>query len=194
MTLVSRRELLAAGAGAALASPAPSLARPRPRRRRRPTVAVLGGGMGGLAAAHELAERGFDVTVYERNALGGKARSMPSDTRGAGGRAALPGEHGFRFFPGFYHHVPDTMRRIPFPGNRNGVGDNLVSAPMAVISLVGQEDLTIPFGFTEHTPSAITPQALTDTLIGSMKLGSKVPPHELAVFVQRLMVFFTSCD
>ena len=35
-----------------------------------------------------------------------------------GGRRALPGEHGFRFFPGFYHHVPDTMRRIPFARER----------------------------------------------------------------------------
>lgn len=26
---------------------------------------------------------------------------------------ALPGEHGFRFFPSFYRHVFDTMRRIP---------------------------------------------------------------------------------
>ena len=39
--------------------------------------------MAGLAAAHELAERGFKVTVYERNALGGKARSIAVPGTGA---------------------------------------------------------------------------------------------------------------
>jgi 2-polyprenyl-6-methoxyphenol hydroxylase-like FAD-dependent oxidoreductase len=30
------------------------------------TVAVPGGGVAGLSTAHELAERGFEVTVYEQ--------------------------------------------------------------------------------------------------------------------------------
>ena len=76
------------------------------------TVAVLGGGVGGLTAAHELADRGFDVTVLEwRDAFGGKARSMDVPGSATAGRKPLPGEHGFRFFPGFYRHIPDTMSR-----------------------------------------------------------------------------------
>jgi hypothetical protein len=90
-------------------------------------VAVIGGGGAGLTAAHELAERGFGVTVYERRALGGKARSMGVPRTGAVGRADLPAEHGFRAVFSFYRNLPDTMRRIPFAGNAEGVAGNLVS-------------------------------------------------------------------
>jgi len=57
-------------------------------------VAVLGGGVAGLTAAHELAERGFAVHVYERKAIfGGKARSIPVPNSAVDGRKPLPGEH-----------------------------------------------------------------------------------------------------
>ena len=50
-------------------------------------VIVLGGGVAGLSAAHELSERGFHVTVLEtRDAAGGKARSFPFPGSGTGGR------------------------------------------------------------------------------------------------------------
>jgi NADPH-dependent 2,4-dienoyl-CoA reductase/sulfur reductase-like enzyme len=64
-------------------------------------VAVLGGGVAGLSAALELAERNSRVTLYERKALGGKARSIPVPQCATDGRRPLPGEHGFRVFPGF---------------------------------------------------------------------------------------------
>ncbi|MEH0153786.1 FAD-dependent oxidoreductase [Limibacter armeniacum] len=98
-----------------------------------PKVIILGGGVAGMSAAHELIERGFNVEVYEQQPkyVGGKARSVdvPHSAHGEVNgipRKALPGEHGFRFFPGFYKHITDTMRRIPFKGNKNGVLDNLV--------------------------------------------------------------------
>ena len=54
----------------------------------RHTVAILGGGIGGLTAAHELTERGFDVRVFESKAIfGGKARSIP-----LAGLHTLPGD------------------------------------------------------------------------------------------------------
>ncbi len=81
------------------------------------SVIVIGGGVGGLTAAHELAERGFDVRVYEaRPTWGGKARSQPVAGSATGGRMDLPGEHGFRFYPSFYKHVIDLMSRTPVVG------------------------------------------------------------------------------
>jgi uncharacterized protein with NAD-binding domain and iron-sulfur cluster len=41
------------------------------------SVTVLGEGVAGLSAAHELAERGYVVSVYEKKVMfGGKARSL----------------------------------------------------------------------------------------------------------------------
>ena len=93
------------------------------------TVAVLGGGVAGLSAAHHLNARGYRVTVFEARGrtpdeLGGKARSYRVDPRGkkvpgdGATKPAVPGgedkygEHGFRFFPGFYSHVTETMRQV----------------------------------------------------------------------------------
>src|SRR4051794_19755827 len=195
MSEITRRTLLkqgaAAGAAATLLPSAGALAA-KPRKRAQ-TVAVLGGGMAGLAAAHELAERGFAVTVYERSALGGKARSIPVAGTGAGGRRDLPGEHGFRFFPGFYHHVPDSMRRIPFAGNEHGVWDNLVAANGAKWLRSGDRPDGGPFGIGPDPQQALTVDGLRRILTDAL-WQRDVPPQELAYFVERLLVFVTSCD
>ena len=61
---------------------------------RMPTVAILGGGVAGLSAAHELMERGFTVSVYERRKRrwGGKARSVDKPNSATGDRKDLPGD------------------------------------------------------------------------------------------------------
>jgi uncharacterized protein with NAD-binding domain and iron-sulfur cluster len=65
------------------------------RQRRGRTVAILGGGVAGLSAAHEFAERGFQVTVYEASrTTAGEARSIFVPGSGTAGRRDLRGEHG----------------------------------------------------------------------------------------------------
>ncbi|WP_371640124.1 hydroxysqualene dehydroxylase [Streptomyces virginiae] len=187
----------AAAAGAALtgagATPAAaSEAGPTSSGRR---VAVLGGGVAGLTAAHELAERGYAVTVYERRALGGKARSMDVPDSARGGRRPLPAEHGFRFIPGIYHNLPDTMRRIPFPGNAAGVWDNLVAPrEMMFARAAGREDLRGPIPWPGHSPAELTPEEIRRALAGILQTLVRLPPHETAYFVDRVLVFLTSCD
>jgi 15-cis-phytoene desaturase len=150
------------------------------------TVAVFGGGVAGLSAAHELAERGFQVHVYERKAvLGGKARSIPVPNSGKDGRLPLPGEHGFRFFPGFYRHVTDTMRRTPYGADGNAF-DNLRIATRMLLARAGQTDVTW---------ISRSPQTLEDLRASLMGLFTPlgVPPKELSFFVSRLLTVATSC-
>jgi 15-cis-phytoene desaturase len=141
--------------------------------------------MGGLAAAHELAERGFTVDVYERLSIpGGKARSVVVTNEGQQG---LPGEHGFRFFPGFYHHVIDTMQRIPLPGGGN-VRDNLVAASMGYFAYEGGTPLLAP---------SIGPRNLKE-LIEHLKdmagFRKVLTMKDIEHFAGKLWQIMTSCD
>ena len=152
------------------------------------SVAILGGGVGGLSAAHELAERGFAVTVYERNAaFGGKARSLSVAGSGIGGRKDLPAEHGFRFFPGFYKHVTDTMARIPFGTSGGNCRDNLVQATRILLARQGKAD---PLWVARF------PETLDDFRTAFLALFDNlgIPHHEIAFFVSRLLALATSCE
>ncbi|MGV9666817.1 hydroxysqualene dehydroxylase [Nocardia niigatensis] len=192
---VTRRSVLrgAVAAGAMAGAVTAGVARPaavRAETGRR--VAVLGGGVAGLTAAHELAERGFEVTVYERRALGGKARSIAVPGSGKDGRPELWGEHGFRFFPGFYRHIPDTMRRIPFAGNANGVWDNLVAAPEARFSRKDADDTIIPMGKFGKTWSS--PDDFRETVGSAISTSTNMGTSDALYFASRLLVFNSSCD
>lgn len=152
----------------------------------RPKVLIFGGGVGGLTAAHELCERDFDVTVYEARHWGGKVRSMGKPGTGKDGRQDLPGEHGFHFFPTFYRHIPDTMKRIPF--GEKFVFDNLVEGTQELIARTDGPHIVVP----SHMPKDISDiieffKGLRSTLTG-------IPTHEFEFFLDRTLKFMTACD
>ncbi|NDZ94172.1 NAD(P)-binding protein [Streptomyces sp. SID6673] len=205
----SRRSVLkGAAAAAVLAGTAVALpnvkvpsaqAIPRTGTRRRREVAVFGGGMSGLAAAHELVERGFRVTVYEPAFLGGKARSHDVPGTARGGRLPLPGEHGFRFFPGCYQHVTESMERIPLAGGGNVKDRHLINVETAVIAFdeAGYAPTTAPasiMGFVDHASSIVELDNLRNALTTGLKFVVDVPPQELAYFVTRELIIATSCQ
>lgn len=153
------------------------------------TVAILGGGVAGMSAAHELAERGFQVHVYERQPEipGGKARSVPVPDSATGGRRPLPGEHGFRFFPGFYRHVTDTMRRIPYGNNRRGVLDNLVPSTKVMLARSGHTPIITLTRFPRTFSELRT---LLDTVLHA---DAGFWPGEVDFFAARVWQLMTSC-
>jgi uncharacterized protein with NAD-binding domain and iron-sulfur cluster len=154
------------------------------------SVAILGGGVGGLSAAHELVERGFQVTVYEcLDEFGGKARSIAYEGSGTDQRRDLPAEHGFRFFPGFYYHLPDTMKRIPYGGST--VFNNLVpTTRMMMAQGKGGNEIVGP----TSAPSSFGDLGAALNFMWTIGTQLGIPLHELEWFVKRLLVFLTSCD
>ena len=153
-------------------------------------VVILGGGVGGLTAAHELIERGFSVEVHEaRTVAGGKARTIYVPGTGQGGLPDLPGEHGFRFFPSFYKHLPDTMRRIPYQGQKHGVRDNLVQATEYLMAVSPTKNLELLIKLPESIQE--WKEAFT-TVWSAFQLD--IPADELAYFIDRLVMIMTSCQ
>jgi uncharacterized protein with NAD-binding domain and iron-sulfur cluster len=178
-----------------------------------PNVVVIGGGVAGLTAAHELKERGFSVRVYEKQStldaapqpvLGGKARSFPVPLNAAYGWdkldegnmiVGLPAEHGFRFFPGFYQHVIDTFGRIPRepdPDKHRGkyVIDNLIDIEHAAYAQEGKPF----FRFGTKRPETLQQfwKALKRLFLRNPSLG--ISPVEAAFAASKLVNAMTMCD
>ena len=168
-------------------------------------VAIFGGGIAGLTVAHELIERGYEVTVYERNAdCGGKARSLVTATGQIGTRASpgLPAEHGFRFFPGFYQHLDDTMKRIPIgplsygqvtgpssaPISASTAYDNLVDATKFGIAQVGEPLFILPTSNPQTLAEWVT---ALDDFFGQPELG--LSSGEKEVLLGKLLRLFAMC-
>jgi 15-cis-phytoene desaturase len=149
-------------------------------------VRIFGGGISGLTVAHELACRGgFEVIVHEpRSELGGKARSQFKD--------GLPGEHGFRFFPGWYLHVTDIMRRIPRDASRTTREQALsgYSAADAVVSRLMEVRSTLTFHRGRAPDSFLQiPRSISEIgefLQGFRWIGEGLPTSERLAVLQRV--------
>ncbi len=164
----------------------------------RQRVIVIGGGIAGLTAAHELVERDFEVHVYERRPiLGGKAASVrfsPADPAAAK-RGELPGEHGFRFFPGWYRHLPETLGRIPHRARRGSrwgrsggsagtVLDNLVAAQTSLLTWFDRPPLALPL----RVPRSLSETSTLNAFVNSVAdLG--LTAAEVRSFTSKLIDF-----
>ncbi len=154
-------------------------------------VIVLGGGVAGMSAAHELAERNFQVTVYDKGRIaGGKARSFGVDKTGTNGRRNLPAEHGFRFFPGFYQHLPDTMKRIPYGNSPDGVFGNLIPATQMAIQFKGRQHIVLPARF----PRSL--EEIRAVLLAANYLTTQtgLTTDDIAFYTERVWQLLTSSE
>ncbi len=150
-------------------------------------IVILGGGVAGLSAAHELIKRNYEVEVYELKAIpGGKARSTEVPDSAVGGRFPLPGEHGFRFFPRFYRHVTATMKEIPL-GNGKTVYDNLVQTSEIRVARFDKQSFYMPAKF----PGSIAEIKKYLVLDAGIDLG--LTAEEKEYFSERIWQLMTSC-
>jgi monoamine oxidase len=103
-----------------------------PRERHGTPVAVIGAGVAGLVAAHELVRLGLRPVVYEAGRLGGRLRSEPF----AAGSTAIAELGGMRFprsGVAFFHYVDRCgLETRPFPNPLTP------AAPTTLIDLGGE--------------------------------------------------------
>jgi len=86
-------------------------------------IVIFGAGISGLTVAHELLERGYNVTIYEKSrTVGGFAKSRRVQDRS--GTNGMPTEHSWRGYGPFYGNFFDIAKRIPLKEHES-VFDNL---------------------------------------------------------------------
>ena len=151
-------------------------------------VVIIGGGVAGLSAAHELINRGFQVEVYEASSCaGGKARSLGVPGSGKDERKDLSGEHGFRFFPRFYKHIIATMKEIPVKGNLKSVYGNLVETTQIKLARFDKEAVIMPARF----PKSL--REFEKYLQGSLNSDLGLSPQDKSDFALKIWQLLTSC-
>lgn len=103
-------------------------------------VAVLGGGLAGIAAAATLGERGYQVTLYEKRAqLGGKLTSFPVRV----GDEEVWISHGFHAFFRHYYNLNHFLDRLGLRRSFRAIDDYVILTPHGE---------ALAFGALEPTP------------------------------------------
>lgn len=99
------------------------------------TVSIFGAGIAGLTIAHELANRGFQVDVYEQSdSIGGMAKSKRIDI------SQIPTEHSWRGYLPFYQNLFDIMRQISIPSNLEHFSNTISHYTMEEVSKHNKPD------------------------------------------------------
>jgi uncharacterized protein with NAD-binding domain and iron-sulfur cluster len=131
----------------------------------------------------------------------------------------LPGEHGHRFFPAFYHHVFDTMKRTPILETVDK--PELFMAQEEAVGIARPEPLryvetgrsafdnlkvtaTHALAFTGHRPSVLTrskPKSFEEVrdylrvFFGSKDEGGfGANPRDTTFFTLKVLQYMTSCE
>lgn len=112
------------------------------------TVLLIGGGLSGLVAGCELIDRGFDVTILEKNAtLGGRLRAWRDKSFGVPKTdpdwPGYPVEHGTHLVFNFYRNFRDLMARHGL-----NLRERPINYPMSAISFAYPNGM-----FDEREPS-----------------------------------------
>src|SRR5690606_19398398 len=96
--------------------------------------AIIGAGVGGLTVAHECAEKGCDVVVFEKDFLvGGKAATDLFQ--------GIPRDHAPKNISPYYYCLIEQLKRIPIDEHKT-VYDNLI--PLKKVSFrFGDKQLTV---------------------------------------------------
>ena len=135
---------------------------------------------------------GFSVLVYDASAEAGGKVAQRGLLEPPGRARDLPCEHGFRFFPGWYKHLTESMARIPYRGQPRGVADNLVHARHTLGLTMGRGSWRLP----TSAPNTITDLgAAFDMLLGTLTDGHvRVPREESWHYVDRVLAVLTPCE
>jgi hypothetical protein len=137
---------------------------------------------GDAAAAAAVASLLVEAGVSQgRIALGDGSRAASVEVRLVEG--LVPGEHGFRFFPAFYRHLADTMKRTPVGEHR--AYDHLVAVDAQLYTRPG------------HPPAALRrrPRASFEEMRRELAAWLRAvgfTPRDVGLYALRLLRFVTS--